>query len=75
MANRKNERMEERGVTERHYCHFMTLLQVKTSMSSEFINQNGITVPLPDADEDFTKEKTKKLKKKAGKKLETSQVS
>ena len=32
-------------------------------MSSEFTNQTGITVPLPNADEDFAKEKTNSWQK------------
>ena len=70
-------------VTEQHYCHCVTVLQVETNIEayllSEFINQNSITVPLPNADEDFTKKEQKAKKKQETnswqEKLETSQVS
>ena len=32
---------------------------VEANLLSEYVNQNAITVPLPDGDEDFTKKKRK----------------
>ena len=68
MADRKSERMEERRVTEQHFCHCMIVLQVETSIEayllSELTNQKSITTSLPDADEDFIKKRKHSCQKK-----------
>ena len=52
-----------------------TETSVEANLSSEYVNHNAITVPLPAGDEDFTKKKIDKLLAKKGRNFSSELVS